>query len=202
MSNQTITKIDKQLQRAMSLLRDGDRAPYFLRGNGTFFANQNTPVQVAFSVPADGDFWGDGLSVYLEVRDVEAGEKTFRSCDWTYTNDVPGVPTGVDAVSLLGSVSGAFELLCPDAYSNQATAVSALFSARHGVRSSGIGGPPITSFCSKLEFFVPLFVPRGNTITLVFTPGYSKTAVGKNLEYRISALLEGFKKVQALTGVV
>lgn len=201
MSNaQMISKIDKQLQRAMALLRDGDRAPYFLRGAGTFFANQNTPVQIAFSVPAEGDFWGDALSVYLEVRNVEEGEKTFRSCDWTYTNDVPVVGLDVESLTDLGSVSGSFDLLCPESYSNQATSSSALFSARHGKRAGGT--TRVTSFCSKLEFFVPLFIPRGNTVTLVFTPGYSKTAEGKNLEYRISALLEGFKKVRALTGVV
>ncbi len=208
--NQLVTNIDKQMQRAMGMLRDGDRAPYFLPGKATFFSGQNTPVRITFAVPADGDFYGDMLSVYLEARACNAAgvpsEETFRSCDWTCTNDIPAT-TGTALVSTdeIGSVSGFWELALPEQYENQATSANALFSARHGhsVQASTLGAArqPWSVFPSGMQFHTPLFIPRGTGVSLTFMPGYAKAPAEGTTEYRISAFLEGFKKVKTLLGV-
>ena len=210
-----ITDIDKQVQRAMGLLRDGDRSPYFLRGAGTFIGGQTGPVQIALSVPADGDFYGDAFSLYIEARTIVTAtgvaEKAFRSVDWTSTNDVSDTADFI-TVDSLGRVSGTFDLKLPESYANQATNSGALFSARHGYRSGFDASTAPRSFSvfpSKLEFFTPVFVPRGQTVVAVFTPGYARAPTPPNnstpattmTEYRVSAIMEGYKKVKSLVGV-
>jgi hypothetical protein len=201
-----LNKVDRQVQRALALFRDGDRAPYFLTGENTFFGGQNTPVQVAFSVPADGDFYGDNLTLQLEARSVDdltgVADPVFTSADWTTTNDVV-ISTTTLTTDDIGSVSGSFDLLLPERYANQATSIGALFSSRHGYGSFG-NKQSFSAFPSKLEFCTPLHIPRGVTATLVFTPGYSRAAAADTntqTEYRIRALLEGFKKVKTLREV-
>jgi hypothetical protein len=200
-----LEKIDKQVQRAAGLLRDGDRAPYYLRGSGTFFSDQNTPVQIAFSAPADGDFFGDGLNVFIEVRSVFATgtQKSFCPADWTSVNDI-----FTSAIALgtgnIGAVSGDFDLFLPEPYANAATSIGAVFSSRHGYGILG-GLQSYSVFPSKMEFFTPLFVPRGTTATMVFTPSYSKKPTGGTaleFEYRVNVVLEGFKKVQTIYEVL
>lgn len=208
--SQIITQIDQQMKRAMGLLRDGDRVPYFLPGKASFYAGQNAPVRITFAVPADGDFYGDVLNVYLEGRACSAArvptEETFRSCDWTCTNDIPATTGSANVTdSEIGSVSGFWELRTPEPYENQATSANALFSARHGhsVQSGTLGGArqPWSVFPGGMQFMTPLFIPRGTSVSLIFTPGYTKEPETGTTEYRINAFLEGFKKVKTLLSV-
>lgn len=200
-----IKRVDEQVRRAESMLRDGDRPPYFLRGNATWVGGQPTPVEIALNVPADGDFYAKSLHLCLDARIVDTTVNTrppFLPVDWTFTDDI-GVPTGVFVLSLddIGQVSGLFELLLPQPYANSPVMSSSSFSARHGYNSDD-GRAPFSSFAGALRFETPEFIERGSSVTVRFTPTYSRAAADDEptlvREYRISAVMPGYKKVKAL----
>jgi len=195
-------KIDKQLERVMTLLRRGDETPYYLRGRAAFVAGQNTPVEVAFPVPADADFRGTRLFVSIEAR--RGSNESFTPCDWTYANDAYIAAGSVQAADI-GAVSGAFELLLPEPYANQATLASALFSGRHGYATYVVKAP-FSAWAGALEFWTPVFIPRSSTCTLRFTPTYSNPFLVEEdevpAEYGLRVLFEGYKDVRQIRRAV
>lgn len=209
-----IKNIDKQVNRAESLLRDGDRAPYFLRGEGFFTGGQTTPVEIALSVPADGDFYGTSLMFAIDFREqpsrannVAAAALPYLPTDWTFTNDI--VLNRNLAATDIGSVSGLFEILTPQPYANSPTNVALTYSARHGYEAAPAilsGDRPKVPFCAyagALKFYEPLFVVRGTAITVRFTATYAAAdvedpeTVTPTPEYRITAIIPGYKKVKS-----
>ncbi len=193
---QLIKDIDAQIDRALSLLRDGERTPYFLKGDGVFSGGQTTPLEIALGVPADGDFYATSFSLLVDARAVpDDGDPKvpFLPVDWTYTNDVYSL--GALESTDLGQVSGMFELLLPEKYANSPTWTSSTFSARHGYRAND-GHSSFSAFAGKLWFLEDVFIPRKTTVTVRFTPTYSFAGDGA-VEYRVTAVLEGNKRVKA-----
>jgi hypothetical protein len=200
-----IKDIDEQVRRAEAMLRDGDRPPYFLHGSGIFVGGQLTPVEIALDVPADGDFYAKSLHLCLDGRvlDTSAPSRVpYTPVDWTFADDI-GVPTGTFQPTLadIGQVSGLFELLLPEQYSNSPVMGSACFAGRHGYDISD-GRTPFSAFAGALRFHTLEFIPRSSSVTVRFTPtyGFANASDDPDLvnEYRITAVMPGYKKVKAL----
>lgn len=198
-----IKDIDKTVERANTMLRDGDRAPYFLKQSSTFFQGQLTPVEIVLNVPADGDFYGQCLHLAADARIYTAANRQqppFLPCDWTYSNDIGAASYTVES-DKIGSLSGKFELLLPEEYSNSPVNSSSLFSARHGYPIQ-TGRAPFSAWAGALNFKTLLFVKRATAITVRFTPTYAKVHPSEDgaevNEYRITAIIPGHKKVKAL----
>jgi len=201
-----LKEIDNQILRASSMLRDGDKPPYFLKGSNTFFGGQPTPIEIVLNVPADGDFYGKSLQLCLDAREVDTTVKTrpaFLPADWTYVNnaglDIATYALGDDDI---GSVSGLFELLLPEHYGSSPIHASAAFSARMGYAPQS-GRAPFSPYAGALVFKTLEFIPRASAITVRFTPTYAKANTTApegqyTNEYRVTAVMSGYKKVKAL----
>jgi hypothetical protein len=127
----------------------------------------------------------------------------FLPTDWTYVDQIgfDGALTVPGALDV-GSVAGAFELLLPEQYSNSPINAALAFSGRMGYVAT-TGRAPFSPFAGGLRFETLEFIPRASAVTVRFTPTYSRTddtdPVGQfTNEYRLTAVLSGYKKVKAL----
>lgn len=189
-----VTRAHAALQRRR--VRDGGRVFHCLQDSFAFRENEDVSGDLTFNVPMGHSFEGVRLSMYPEVRLI--------SIDGTLPSDVswrpaPWATHGAydPAVHLIG-VDAYLELshFAADntqrAYQNVPFPASQIFC---GEISDNVSEPQ--SSPSALVFEVPMLLAPGTTMQVRVTPTYSGrwTTDARIAEYRITAILEGFKRI-------
>lgn len=212
----TVKRIDALVSRALALADDGDRAPYFVRSNTVFRSPDNTNGEMLFNIPADADFYGKRLDLFLSARTVSTAsptltDLTYRPVDWTpaamlSTSRIESIAAANCVFFISDSMRGAYQL--------SPIAIPMAFSARAMNFAAGLlaGGiiPVGTPYLGGLDFHTDYVLKRGSSMSVVVTPLFSHARSdadllnsfvsqdGDVLELRVVGLLQGYKKVKAL----
>lgn len=198
-----IEAVNKLIDRASLLTDDGDRSPYNIRAFYTFEQAKLEAGELVFNVPADADFRGTRINLYLGARTIDitsevASDLVYRPADWLHPNDWKAISINQAnaAFSVRDSMNGE--------YQNAPVNINSAFSARYGVRNTSspfvVGlAIPVTAYLGGLDFDVPYFVKRGNAVTVKITPLYAgpNPTEARRLDLRIVGVFHGYKKVRA-----
>jgi len=195
-------ELNSLLDKAVSLASDGDRVAYALKGSTIFRAGEYTASEAVLSVPKDADFMGYSLNVFLQGRVISPtnptnSERTFRPATFTWEN--PSVSQQQD---LLGNADFRFELRdsTQGNYQNAPIYSASLFSSMSDLTLIP-KMPTISSWQGSLQFSVPYYIPRGETVTARLTPVDSRpddpALNDDRREYRLVCILQGYKLVHA-----
>jgi hypothetical protein len=203
-----VTKASALSQRCMLAMgQRGTRAPYLLRGQSVFALGTTSVQKLTFNVPADADFNGERLNLYLQYRIIDvvtvaASDTAYRPCRWSSQADlnrgIVGFPESNAMVSLKDEANGE--------YQNAPFNVGCLYSSMYGVTSSSLGGV-VGEYFGGLDFNVPYVVPCGKAAEMDVTPLYT-SALGvtsatsymtatQRVEFRVVGMFHGYKNVRA-----
>lgn len=202
----SVQRMDALMLRCMGLADDGDRDSYFVHDSYTFLMGSLQEQDLILNNPVDAAFYGARLNLFLDSRLTDqsndggiAGpnnQKTFRPSDWTPTNDWPG---GIQ----IHSANCMFTVRTPRGYYNPTPmAISHAFSTRHG---SSVGTMPASAYLGGLDFHRPYPLARGEAMTVRVSPNYTRWLAADGSypddtsvpEFRVTAVLQGYKKVRA-----
>jgi len=196
-----VQRMDRLVLRCLGLVDDGDDDSYYLHDSYTFLTGSKQEQDLILNNPLDSPFYGKRLSLFLDSRltdqsGADNSELTFRPDDWTPTNDWP-------APSPIGAANCSFTVRTPrGVYSSSPLSISHAFSTRHGVPG---GQLPASSYLGGLDFHRKFPIPRGNAMTVRVSPNFTRALASNNVipdptsvpEYRVTAVLQGYKKVRA-----
>lgn len=194
-----VRRMDSMVLRCLALTgRDGDRNAYYIHDAYTFVTGSKEEQDLILNNPLDAAFYGTRLDLYLDSRLVDTtdavnSELTFRPVDWTATNDVV-FPSNVAAKQ----ANCTFSIrTSAGPYSSSPMSIAHCFSARQGVPND----LPVSAYLGGLDFHRPYVIERGEAMMVRVAPIYTKavevydpTSVP---EYRVTAVLQGFKTVRA-----
>ena len=196
-----VRKMDRLVLRCLGLADDGDREAYYVHDSYTFLTGNKQEQDLILNNPLDAPFYGKRLNLFLESRLTDqsgAGnnELTFRPADWTPTNDWPN--------PLIKDVNANFTVRTPSGiYSSAPLSIAHAFSTRHGVP----GFMPVSAYVGGLDFHRDYPLPRGTAMTVRVSPVFIRALGGvfptpfpdptSVPEYKVTAVLQGYKKIRA-----
>lgn len=190
----------------MSLGGRGDRAPYWLHASATFMATQSNIQKLTFNVPADADFHGDRLNLYLQYRILDTTsaattDTAFRPARWASQADPGSVFDNLESNAVVALKDDGNGL-----YQNAPFSVACLFSSMYGVMN-GSQGAAVSLYTGGLDFFVPYTIGRGQAAELDVTPQFSTASqyttittyltTNQTLEFKLVGIFRGHKVVRA-----
>lgn len=204
-----VKEMDALALRADALCDDGDRIAYYIQSSYSFVVGSDVEQDVLLNNPFDATFYGVRLDLFLSKRLTDqtgAGnsELTYRPADWTPVDDYPYPSLGQDAncTFLVRTNRGD--------YSSAPLAISHAFSTRHGVpvsveRNTLAQALPATAWVGGLDFHCPYPVERAQAMVVRVSPNYTKALAADGAitdqtsvpEYRVTAVLQGYKPVRA-----
>jgi len=202
--------LDALLGRALGLVDDGDRVPYFVRSSETFELSENTTKELLFNIPSDANFYGRRLNLFLGAKIISTTvpatqtELTFRPVDWSSA----GMPVSGGAIDDIARfASGVFHISdsMRGEYQRAPIPIGLAFSSR-AVPPFGLADQmPISAFLGGLDFHADYILRKGSTMTVRFTPtasfvGSASIAPlpGDTWQFRVMGVLQGYKKAKAL----
>lgn len=205
-------------------LHDADRVNYTFVGDAIFAQGDSNARDVVFTVPDSSDFVVERIGLYPSFRFVTTDEaangppeESFRPCIFAFYEGSYNEDLSVDAASMdcYVSLSETFERNGQPvnrAYQNIPTPIQLLFCGavnyrRGGDASAGQFDPYYSSFQFPGGYVFPCtyLLPAGGSLTIKIAPlfaglrsdpaepGFDPTLQN---EYKVIAVLEGYKKVR------
>ena len=200
-------------------LRSGDRVYTPIIAEAEFDQGAAPSTTLVFNVPAATDFWAYRLMLYPFCKVVDPVNETpdevvFRPTTFAGTPNDPGAVA--DPSTAYGDFNNAFDAMFALIFQgrelqNIDTPCMGAYSVEmmkwHS--SDGVGQWIAASQTpSGMLFDVPLFIPRGQNLTVRVTPTYlgvrtivetldDETEITRQHRYKIVGVLEGEKKVAA-----
>lgn len=208
-------------------LRSGDRVYTPLIVSAEFDQGVASAANLVFNVPADTDFWAYRFMLYPYCKTVDpAGgaspDLVFRPTTWTSQPYSPGfLPADGTNTDIHAQVDAVFAFVFDGKeIQNANIPAAAAYSStmeKWGARSgptvdfaallSGISSSfrqpqwcGATQTPSGMVFPVPMFIPRGKSLTCRVTPTFLAKRVSDTRQnrYKIVGVLEGEKRVGAM----
>lgn len=199
-------KLNGLLDSAFGVVSDGDRVAYAVQGFVQFRAGEYVSSETVLNIPKDADFFGYSLNMYLQGRLIDINnsannDRSFRPTTLTWEN------AAFVANEFFNTGSADFKFEIRDSvngnYQNTALFSSSAFSAMADLNAGFQFQPLLSSWQGSLQFAVPYFIPRGESMTIRFTPLYTIPDSGDpefgntRREFRIVSVLQGFKSVHS-----
>lgn len=192
-------------------VREADRVEHTLRAEYTFRQSENLQQALVFNVPKGWAFEAHRLSLFVDMRLISvqtgdgASEISFRPTVWTHavmTNLAANNPGEAwpNPIDRLVDAQIELEVQLPDgskgrSFQNAPFPVAHLFCGSDN--SDIVGVQLVSSRPSALVFNVPNLIEPGTALLARVTPTFSgvRTTDSRLNEYRITGLLEGFKRI-------
>lgn len=203
MLSQQTRELNELLDKASGVTADGDRVAYALKGSAQFRAGEYTASEIVLNVPKDADFFGSSFNLYLQGRLVDISnsannDKTYRPTTFTWEN-----AAAFNDFFRSGNADFRFELRdsVHGNYQNSALFSLSAFSGMADLTNTGYM-PLVSSWPGSLQFAVPYYLPRGETLTVRITPIDSRPDFTEQFpttrrEYRLTCVVQGCKLVHA-----
>lgn len=216
-----LTDVSELLQLRRAANFDADRVNYTFVAEAVFAQGDSNARDLVFVVPDSNDFVVERLGLYPFFRFVTTDEgangppeQSFRPCVFTSYEGTFNPNIEVDAAAMDCYVSISETLVRAGtslnrSYQNIPTPVQLLFSGAINYRR---GGNPVVDpyyssfqFPGGLVFPCPYLLPAGSSMTVKVAPLFAglrvdpaAPAANETLqnEYRVTAVLEGYKKVR------
>lgn len=192
-------KLNALIDKALSLTQDGDRVAYTLQDTILINGGEYTNAESVLNVPKDADFIGYSFNVFLEGRIISLTnplgrtDRTFRPTIFTWENDLS---LGGNALSGLD-----FKLEFRDSVQGNRQNAPIYSLSTFSSKADTSAGYLMSSWIGSLQFPVPYFLPRGESLTVRITPVDNRPdaplANGDRRQYRLRTVLQGFKLVHS-----
>lgn len=205
------------VDRSLVSFRDAhDRVPHCLQDSYTFNQGQNQSQVMMLNVPAAFAFEATRLVCYPEIRIISIDEETVGPSELTFRSTI----WSMEAIENLNeSVDGLIELTYAEANAQKrkrplqnsgffVSQMQTLVAQPGNVERIASEGTPQQLRAGQprpggLVFEPPLWMPRGSSLQVAFTPLFSGTGpapttdteTGRLYEYRIRVVLEGSRIV-------
>jgi hypothetical protein len=214
------SRLLERAQRAVANvrgLRSGDRVFTPLIVAAEFSQGTAPSANLIFNVPADADFWAYRLLFYPYCKVVDPVNETpdevaYRSTAFAGQSFSPGVITDLVYSDYANLVDATFALIYQGKeLQNIDTPISAAYCCNVEKWLVGAIWAGASQTAGGLVFDVPLFIPRGKSITCRVTPTYlgvrsiveeiegeiAPEEITRQHKYKIVGVLEGEKRVSA-----
>jgi hypothetical protein len=200
-----IQEIEREIDRALLLDMPGDKCAMFLSGSYVFLTGDNSPGTITMVVPADSDFYGQRLNLYLGSRLIDQGDLTglgtdltFRPAAWVSINNAEDINNNYavqDANAswnLSDTYNGSYQ-------GNTPLNIAACYSGQYG-QGSVHAQVPLSAWPGGRDFFIPRKIRRGSTVTINITPTFSRVQNETvKTQFRVVGVMTGYKVVRRPT---
>jgi len=217
--------VNSMLKLRREALHDADRVNYTFVGEQRFAQGDSNARDIVFTIPDSGGFVAERIALYPSFRFVTTDEvangppeQSFRPCvfvsyEGAFSPDLPADAASMDCYVTLTETFTQGGAPVNRAYQNIPIPVQLLFCGavnyRRGgnTQTGGSGDPYYSTFQFPGGFVFPkeYLLPAGSSLTIKVaplfaglrvdpaTPGADETLQN---EYKVTAVLEGYKKVR------